>query len=188
MKKYTQEELDIILAEHKEWVVAGGGEQAGMRRADLSGANLCGANLSGADLSDADMRRAYLSDANLSGADLSGAKGLLSPIEFMETHFTKTEQGYIVYKTFGNYYSTPNCWDIKEGATIEETVNSCRSDNCGCGVNVATLTWIKQRQPRAKKVWKLLIKWEWLVGVVVPYGTDGKIRCERAMLLEEIEI
>ncbi len=34
-----------------------------------------------------------------------------------------------------------------------------------------------------KHVLWLLIKWEWLPGVVVPYNTDGKIRCERAMII-----
>ena len=38
-----------------------------------------------------------------------------------------------------------------------------------------------------KKIWKLLIRWEWLPGVVVPYNTDGKIRCERAELVEVVE-
>ena len=47
--------------------------------------------LSGANLSDADLRR----------ADLSGSKGLLDAINYMEAHFERTDEGYIVYKTFG---------------------------------------------------------------------------------------
>jgi hypothetical protein len=37
------------------------------------------------------------------------------------------------------------------------------------------------------KTWKVLIRWEWLAGVIVPYNTDGKIRCERCELLEIVE-
>lgn len=36
-------------------------------------------------------------------------------------------------------------------------------------------------------VWKVLIRWEWLAGVCVPYNTDGKIRCERVKLVEIVE-
>lgn len=56
-----QEELNIILEEHKKWL-----------RGDADGicTNLSGADLSGADLSYADLRYANLYDADLSGADL----------------------------------------------------------------------------------------------------------------------
>lgn len=33
------------------------------------------------------------------------------------------------------------------------------------------------------ETWKVLIRWEWLCGVCVPYMTDGKIRCERVELI-----
>ncbi|EDP7447914.1 pentapeptide repeat-containing protein [Listeria monocytogenes] len=59
----NQEDLDIIVANHKKWLRDEGG-----KRADLSYANLrC------ADLSYANLRHADLSDANLSYADLSYA-------------------------------------------------------------------------------------------------------------------
>lgn len=37
------------------------------------------------------------------------------------------------------------------------------------------------------KIWKVLIRWEWLPGVVVPYHTNGKVRCERVELLGVVE-
>lgn len=69
----TQEELNVILENHKKWLRVIGGE-----RANLSDANLCGANLRGADLRDAhlcgaDLRGADLCGANLRGANLCGA-------------------------------------------------------------------------------------------------------------------
>ena len=141
----------------------------------LSGADLRRANLSGADLSGAD-----LSDANL-----SGSKGLLDAINYMEAHFERTDEGYIVYKTFGENYSAPELWKIEPGEIIEETVNCNRTTECGCGINVAPLEWV--RRNGRNQPYKLLIRWEWLPGVVVPYNTDGKIRCSKAQILEAVE-
>ena len=68
MKKYTQEELNKILSDHKDWLYGKGSSRANLSGADLSGANLIGANLIEANLIEAD-----LSGANLSGANLDYA-------------------------------------------------------------------------------------------------------------------
>lgn len=177
----TKEKLNEILAAHKLWLK---GDPKG-KRADLSGADLRGANLRGADLSDADLSDADLRGADLRGADLSGAV-LMSSISYMEAHFERTADGYIAYKCFGGQYAPPEKWEIKPGSVIEETVNPLRTTTCGSGINVAPLEWVRHEYP-GKEIWKLLIRWEWLTGVVVPYNTDGKIRCERAELVEVVE-
>ena len=69
----TQEELNVILENHKKWLEENGGQRANLRRADLRYANLRRADLSGANLCDADLRDANLSGANLTDANLSGA-------------------------------------------------------------------------------------------------------------------
>ena len=133
----------------------------------------------------ADLRYANLIDANLSNADLSGAKGLLDAINYMEAHFERTDEGYIVYKSFNENYIAPESWKIEPGEIIEETVNCDRTIEYGCGINVAPLELVKKygcNQP-----YKLLIRWEWLPGVVVPYNTVGKIRCSKAQILEAVE-
>ena len=198
------DKLQKILDLHEQWLNDGKrGERANLRGADLSdaglrgadlrrtdlsgtdlsGANLSVANLSGVNLRCVDLSGADLRYANLNGADLSGAKGLLSPIDYLERNFEKTVDGYIAYKTFNGSYSTPEQWAIEPNSIITENVNFTRTDVCGCGINVAPLEWVKQNY-HGKKIWKVLIKWEWLVGVCVPYNTDGKIRCERVQLLE----
>ena len=178
---------------------------ANLFRANLSGANLFRANLSGADLSRADLSRSDLSGANLfganliganlSGADLFGAKliganlsgaDLISSINFLEAHFERTTDGYIVYKCFGAQYKAPQKWEIKPGSVIAETVNPLRTCDCGSGINVAPLEWVR-RNYNTRPIWKLLIRWEWLAGVVCPYNSDGKIRCERAELVEVVD-
>ena len=159
--------------------------RANLRCADLSDANLSGANLRRADLSGANLSGADLSDANLRRANLSGSKGLLDAINYMEANFERTDEGYIVYKTFGENYSAPESWKIEPGEIIEETVNCDRTTGCGCGINAAPLEWV--RRNGRNQPYKLLIRWEWLLGVVVPYNTDGKIRCSKAQILEAVE-
>ena len=208
----TQEELAKILELHKKWLNGEeGGERANLsganlsgadlRRADLRWANLRCADLSGANLSGADLRCADLSRAALSGADLrwanlseadlrradlrwadlSGAQGLLSACNYLDAHFERVKDGYIAYKTFGAQYRAPERWKIEVGSVIDEVVNFDRTCECGCGINVAPIECVKRNYSGA--VWKVLIRWEWLAGVVVPYHTDGKIRCERVELL-----
>ena len=159
--------------------------RAKLSGADLSGADLSWAKLSGADLSGADLSRADLSGTDLSWADLSGAKGLTSAADFLKTHFEQTEAGYIAYKTFNSQYRAPSAWSIEKGSIIEENVNFDRCEDCGCGINVAPIEWVERHYRGA--VWKVLIRWEWLAGVCVPYRSDGKIRCERVELLEIVK-
>ena len=192
----TKDALNKILEAHRKWLDGEiDGERANLRGANLSGANLSyadlrGANLSYANLSYANLRGANLRDAdlsyaNLSYANLSYAEGLLSAINYMEAHFERTTNGYIAYKTFGAMYAAPKEWEIKPGAVIEENANMCRADECGCGINVAPLEWVRRNYKG--EIWKVLIRWEWLVGVCVPYNTDGKIRCERVELVEVVK-
>ena len=134
---------------------------------------------------DGDGRRADLTDANLTGANLTGANGLVSAISYLSANFEQCKEGYIAYKTFGAHYNPPASWSINPGSEICETVNSMRTNTCGNGINVAPLEWVKQNASgNALDIWKVLIRWEWLPGVVVPYNTDGKIRCEKVQLIE----
>ena len=202
------EKLKKILYDHKLWINGEGGcradlcganlcganlRWANLRRANLRRANLCGANLRwadlcGANLSGADLCGADLCGADLRGADLSGAVGLIDPIDYLNENFDKTSEGYIAYKVFGMYKTPPATWNIAQKSIIKEIVNHNRTNDCGCGINIATKEWIKKEKAEIKKAWKVLIKWEWLPSVVVPYNTNGKIRCGRAMLLEKVEI
>ena len=217
MKKISQEEFNQILEKHKIYITTSGkeGERADLKEAylsgvdlsgadlrgaylegaDLEGVNLKGTNLRGADLRGADLREANLSGADLRGAnlsgadlreaDLSGVRGLLPQTDFIKANFERTTEGIIVYKSFCEHYPIPNYWKIEEGQIIEENCNFTRTNACGCGINVCTKEYAQKKLE--KEVWKLLIKWEWLCGICVPYHTDGKIRCEKAMLLERVK-
>lgn len=190
-------DLNKILDLHKKWLgnnpdgVRADLREADLRRAELREANLRVADLRGADLREADLRVADLSGANLSGADLrradlSGATGLLNPSDFFAENFETSNIGYIVYKVFGGEYDPPEQWDIRPDAIIEEEVNYDRCTACACGINVATLDWVKSNYPK-KQIWKCLIEWPWLAGVCVPYNTAGNIRASKVRLLETVQ-
>ena len=208
--------LNEILKKHKMWVNnEENGERANLRNADLRNADLYGADLRnadlyGANLSDADLRNANLRNADLRnadlygvnlryanlrnadlrnadlyGVDLSGAENLLFSVDYLRNNFECTAEGIIAYKVFNAMYSPPTKWKIQPKSVITENVNANRTNDCGCGINVATLEWVLRKYSK-EKIWKVLIRWEWLCGVVVPYNTDGKIRCERVELVEMI--
>ena len=161
LKTYTEDELKEILKNHSEWL---------KDSAKGEGANLTRANLTG---------------ANLAEADLTGAEHqFINPIDFMST-FDKTEEGYLVYKSFGENYDPPETWKIEEGSIIQELPDRSATVLCGGGINFGTKVWVKAEC--SKPIWKCLIKWEWLPGVIVPYQTDGKARCYKLQLLEIVD-
>ena len=119
--------------------------------------------------------------------------------EILNQYFEYTKDGLIAYKTFDMYFSKPDNWILKPGSIISEHCDSNRTQLCGSGINVAPLTWVRQAVINKQNslaeqmitadfsIWQVLIRWEWLAGVVVPYSTDGKIRCERCELVEVVE-
>ena len=159
----------------------------------FSGANLFRADLSRAHLSDATLFRADLSGANLSRADLngvnlSGATGLLVAREWLENNFDNDELGVTVFKAAGDtHYDSPDDWVFEPGVFLRETPNPCRTTSCGSGVSFGTLAFIQQ-EPKLRHctIWRCRIHWLDLADVVVPYNTDGKARCGRLELIEEL--
>ena len=88
-----QEELKIILENHKHWIYEDCDGWKEMR-ADLRHANLCYANLSNADLSNSDLRYAELRKADLSGVNLCGAslrKADLSGVNLRDAHLRDSD-------------------------------------------------------------------------------------------------
>ena len=188
------------------------GERANFRNRSLIGADFRGANLTlalfeGANLENANfegailtkafftsvnLKNANLTNTNIEGANfqnthLEGCKGLIDPTEYLNKTFEKVDEGYIVYKTFGLLYPVPECWDVEEGSEIVENgINNDRRNACAPGVNVATKVWIT-RMMVDKTMWKCLIKNEDIKHIIVPYTTDGKIRCRKLTILEKVD-
>lgn len=150
-----------------------------------------------AEIKECDFTNSIWNRCSFTESSFSGSKGLISSIDYLEKTFKKTEQGYITYKKFGQFYDTPNYWDIREGSVLNEVINSNRFEDCGAGINVSTLNWLDEHLLFAATlygfsakdktdIWEVLIPFEWLSGVCVPYNTDGKIRCERVKLIKEL--
>ena len=163
---------------------------ANLRGANLSDANLSGANLSGANLIDANLSYANLSGANLSyanlrGANLRGAKGYVSAAVWLKGNF-EYDNGYIVYRAQQGCKTKPEHWRFDTGEALTEVCNPDRGTLCACGVHFATLTWVKSNHP-GQTIWKCRIEPQDLPGVIVPFATDGKARCERLVLIEIVE-
>jgi len=159
---------------------------ADLRYANLSSADLCYANLSSADLSGADLRDANLSGADLRDANLSDVEGLLNPVTWLADNFHRNEDGeLIVYKTFGEYRPSPDRWGDEVGEVFTEVVNPLRTQDCGCGINVATLQWVLIHTDNPE-IWEIVIPREYECTITVPYNTDGKFRVGGAKRVRKI--
>ena len=156
---------------------------------DLRGVDFTNANLRGANFTNANLKDANLDYANLTDANLSGAIGLKPQIDFIKENFDTTLGGIIAYKTFNEFYPSPEYWKIEEGSILTESVNFDKCSLCACGINVAPLSYIVNTiYPGIKRpIWKVLIRWEWAPGICVPYASTGQIRCEKVQLLEKID-
>jgi len=125
----------------------------------------------------ADLRKVNMRDANL-----SGVTGLMSQREWLRENFAREEGLLVAYKAQVHMYESPwpASWRWEPGAILEEVVNPCRVDDCGCGVNVATLKWCRESVPIYTPIWEVRVD---PCGVVVPYDTDGKFRAEWVKLV-----
>jgi len=163
---------------------------AKLQDANLQDANLQDANLRYAKLQDANLQYANLQYANLRSAklqdtNLSGVTKLYSQIDLLkQLGFKFSKRGLVVYKSFSENYYKPAYW--KNRKILRENVLFNRTINCACGVNVATLKWCERQCNN--QIFKCLIKWKWLMGICVPYNSDGKIRAERVKILEEVGV
>jgi uncharacterized protein YjbI with pentapeptide repeats len=162
---------------------------ADLREADLSGANLSRANMYRANLSGADLGGADLRGASLYEANLSEVTRLPDTTAWLDANFERTEQGWLVFKSFGMCYQPPLYWKIEAGAELSETVEADRRIECAAGINVATRAWFAERGPEwmltLSNLWKAVIPFD--ATIIVPYTTDGKVRTDRLILKERIE-
>ena len=161
LKKYSEDELQTILENHKHWwdEDCEGWEKmrAYLRRADLSGAYLSGADLRRADLRRADLSGAYLRRADLRRADLSGA--YLSGADLRRADLSGADLS-------GAYLSGAN---LRRASGITMT---CPSDGAFIG-------WKKARTDSGLAIVKLEI----LEDAKRSSSTGRKCRCDKAKVL-----
>ena len=158
---------------------------------DFSGSYFFTVNFGHSVFKNCNFTDVYLNDANISNVDFSCTKGIMSQIDYCKQNFEFTNEGLIAYKVFNRFFTAPEDWKIEKGAVLTENVNYNKATECGCGINVATRKWIENvgtdKGWETLTIWKVLIRWEWLMGVSVPFESSGKIRCEKVELVESYE-
>ena len=152
------------------------GQEFGHPVSDLTGANLRGANLRGANLSGADLR----------GADLYGAKNiskyLCTPLLML-----LDQPGPIrAYKLVNKKNVGPFNGGIvyKVGKTYKEPkANLNEADQCGAGINLATLDWCMKEWQDGYKI--LVAEFTAKDIAAIPTATDGKFRVKKCKIVGE---
>ena len=164
---------------------------ASLSRADLSGANLYGADLSGADLYGANLSRANLSGADLYGASLSGATGI-NPYRTTDLLMLLDQPAPIVaYKLVtesgeGHCRGGINYLDPERDSWEVADANTNPAEQCGAGINVATLPWIMREWRAGYRILKLQFTAADIA--CIPTCTDGKFRLFRAQRVGEVDL
>ena len=153
--------------------------------ADLQGAYLRGAGLRGADLRGADLRGAYLRGADLRGADLRGAKNLSKIYQSDLVILNYQKNKLRAFKFLNPNMTSPindKKIEYKVGKTYKEKVDKDKLNECGEGLNVATLEWCLREsgQDLTKKYIEVEFNPE---DLIVPYFSDGKFRVSKLKVI-----
>jgi hypothetical protein len=101
---------------------------------------------------------------------------LLSSSDWIRRHLAANSMGVLGYKALNLMYNAPRHWRTKPGSEWREVVNPDRCSLCGCGVNVGTARWVIENTVPSRDVYEVLIPWQEMADVVVPYATYGKLR------------
>ena len=180
---------------------------ASLYRASLYGANLYGANLNGANLDGANLNWASLNWANLNGASLNwanldgaslnwanldGAK-FSEPIYLSDLYSLKQ----LPKDTILNYwkYIKDGKSPIQDSGKIkyevgktytEKDCNNNEYENCGAGLNVATIFWCLKETVNDNDVELIQCQFKVSDIVAIPYWTDGKFRVSKLKVIRKI--
>ena len=158
--------------------------------ADLAGADLRSANLSGAYLRSANLRSAYLSGANLAGADLRSAKGIhpaiCTPL-LMLLDQPGPMRAYKLVTASGDSPIHDKKLNYKVGDKYEvKNPNIDVDQDCGSGINVATLDWCLRNWREGYRV--LIVEFTAADIAAIPTANDGKFRLYRCTVVAEKDI
>jgi len=160
--------------------------------ADLDNATLKHVRFFRCDFMGATMTNIKIRDVSFLGCsfchtNLSGTNFPPPPAIFKR--LKRTDEGFLVYKTFGEWHSPPEKWlPLEPGRVIEEWgVCPDRFTKCGSGINVSTLEYVLSQTDG--EIWECLLRYEDIHTVVVPNQPAHlpKFRCARVQLIRRIE-
>ncbi len=162
---------------------------ANLRGANLRDANLQDANLQGANLQGANLQGAFLQDANLQGANLRGAslQDAKNILKYRTTplYMLLDQPGKIrAYKLVNTDGEGPFQGGIKyaRGKVVAvKNANTNEEDQCGAGINLATLDWCLSEWRPGYKI--LVCEFTKRDIAAIPIGSDGKFRVRRCRVI-----
>jgi len=157
-------------------------QKADLQKANLRGANLREADLRGANLREADLRGANLREANINGTDLKiyrsdmnilrYQKGKLRAFKYLTTSMDSPYQA-CTYEVGGEYE--------------EEDIDTDERNECGKGLNVATLEWcLRDTGMNITDNVYVEVEFDAEDIVAIPYLSDGKFRVRKLKVLRII--
>jgi len=167
---------------------------ANLVNANLVNADLVNANFSNADLVNANLVNVDLVNANFSNADLVNtklvnAKGinkyLVTPLLMLHDQIGKIRAYKIVDSDNKGIYYPDIIYEMGKSITVEDA-NCDELQNCGRGINVATLDWCASEWKIGRKI--LIVEFEAKDIAVVPVGTDGKFRLKKCKVVGEKDL
>jgi len=186
----NSDELKEILDLHKKWLnIEEGGKRADLRRADLQGADLQGADLRRADLQGADLRRADLQGADLRRAYLQGAKGinkyLICPLLILLDQPDPIRAYKLVDEENEGPFNGGIKYEIGKKYAVEDA-DSDEYEECGSGINVATLDWCIKEWKEGYRI--LVVEFTAKDIACIPITSDGKFRLHRCKVVGEKDL
>ena len=158
-------------------------------------ANLTHANLAGAYLADANLAGAYLAGANLARADLTRANLAyaknFNPHRVNHLSILQFQTGNIrAFKMVDADLRSPiqrsHQLTYEIGKTLKvENSNINPTDDCGAGINVATLPWVLANWQYNARL--LLVEFDAQDIAAIPVGS-GKFRVSKCKVIREIDL
>jgi hypothetical protein len=144
---------------------------------------------SGADLSGADLSGANLSGANLSGAGPSGASGVnkyrCTPLTILLDQPGKIRAYKLVNAKMEGPYNGGVVYSKGQIVSVENA-NTNDTEQCGAGINIATLDWCMKGWREGYRI--LIVEFTTKDIAAIPIATDGKFRVHRCKVVGEKDL
>ena len=164
-------------------------DKADLRFANLRFADLRSANLRFTDLGSADLRSADLRFANLGFADLRFAKGLRpersNDLLLLREQVGKIRAYKLVTKDLMSPIQSDNRIKYEIGSTVSAKANMDESEDCGAGINLATLPWCLNEHRDGYRI--LVCEFAAKDIAAIP-NADGKFRVHKAKVVKELDL
>jgi hypothetical protein len=162
---------------------------ANLGSANLRFANLRSADLGSADLRFANLRSANLGSANLRFANLGSAKGLRpersNDLLLLKEQVGKIRAYKLVTKDLMSPIQSDNRIKYEIGSTVSAKANTNESEDCGAGINLATLPWCLNEHRDGYRI--LVCEFAAKDIAAIP-NADGKFRVHKAKVVKEVDL